>query len=341
MAGNDHAPRVMALIRDPAQLDQLYADADGGNKRAATLIADVEEVYADVGTEVAEQNSRLVCALPVTHELLPGCIPNWAEIAYLDASRRGGRRLREAIGTRYAEHARKLGLRNAIIFNALMALGAVAMAARLKGGASGASAAPETTAKPGATAATETPAKPGAATAATETPAKPGAATAATETPAKPAATTAATETPAKPAAPATAEGATAATTGESAAAGKLRQPGEGHPRDARPEAKWGNPKSMPAYGHSQKYHGAKRPAKKFQDDANRTKIPQGQFYDDQAIVEAERRAPLSAGAHDIDMGTPIGRVYQPGAKPVENVTRVRVVREAPDLNVKTSFPIE
>src|SRR3954454_1156940 len=89
MVGDDQAPRVFALVRDPAKLDQLYADAEGGNKRAATLIADVEEVYAGVGNEVAAQNARLVCALPVVHEVLPGCIPNWSEIAYLKADQRG------------------------------------------------------------------------------------------------------------------------------------------------------------------------------------------------------------------------------------------------------------
>ena len=115
----------------------------------------------------------------------------------------------------------------------------------------------------------------------------------------------------------------------------KLREPGEGIPV----KAKWGNPKSQPAYGHSQLYHGQKRAPKKFLDDAVRTKTPQGQFYDDMTIVEAERHAPLKPGAHEVDLGRPAGRVYHPDGTITENVTKVRVVR-AKDLTLTTSYPI-
>jgi hypothetical protein len=68
MATNEQAQRVFALIRDPDQLDRLYADAKGGHSRAATLSANIEQEFANVGREVATQNSQLVCTLPVFHE---------------------------------------------------------------------------------------------------------------------------------------------------------------------------------------------------------------------------------------------------------------------------------
>lgn len=115
------------------------------------------------------------------------------------------------------------------------------------------------------------------------------------------------------------------------------RTPGQGITVPGK--VSWGNPASRPAYGHSQSEHGAKRPAKELQGRANSTKDPQGQYYDNKSIVEAEQRAPLTPGAHDVPMGRPVGRVYVPNAAPIENVTTVRVVRK-PDLTVRTSFPI-
>jgi peptidoglycan hydrolase-like protein with peptidoglycan-binding domain len=117
------------------------------------------------------------------------------------------------------------------------------------------------------------------------------------------------------------------------------RQPGEGIV-SKRP-IKWGDPTSRPAYGHSQSTHGAKRAAKKNMDRA-RTIVSekQGQFYDDNFIVEAEQRAPLTPGVHDVPMGRPVGRVYHKDGTVTENVTTVRVKRR-PDLTVETSFPID
>ncbi len=116
------------------------------------------------------------------------------------------------------------------------------------------------------------------------------------------------------------------------------RAPGQGISVPGR--VSWGNPASRPAYGHSQSEHGARRPTRELQDRANDpNKGPQGQFYDDNFIVEAEQRAPLTPGPHDVPMGRPVGRVYMPNASPIENMTTVRVVRK-PDLTVRISFPI-
>lgn len=112
------------------------------------------------------------------------------------------------------------------------------------------------------------------------------------------------------------------------------RAPGEGIPL----EAQWGNPCSVKAYGHSRSRHGAARSPQELQDRARTTGNDQGQWYDDECIVEVEQRAPLSPGEHLIDLGRMIGRVYRPDGSIVET-RRAKVVRK-PDLTVRTSFPV-
>jgi hypothetical protein len=120
-----------------------------------------------------------------------------------------------------------------------------------------------------------------------------------------------------------------------------LRKLGEGLPSDA----KWGNLKSLKAYGHTVRDHGADRLPSLFLEDAKRYRaargyeVPQGQFYDDATIVLAERLAPLRPGAHDMDLSRPIGRVYFSDGRVLEYVTTLRIVRN-PDLTVLTAFPI-
>jgi RHS repeat-associated protein len=115
---------------------------------------------------------------------------------------------------------------------------------------------------------------------------------------------------------------------------GDIREPGEGIPV----EANWGNPESRPAYGHSVSEHGAKRPTQELVDRARGTGNPQGQWYDDMFIVEAEQLAPLEVGENIVEMSKPAGRVIFPDGSIVENVTVVKVIRR-PNLTVKTSFP--
>jgi hypothetical protein len=113
------------------------------------------------------------------------------------------------------------------------------------------------------------------------------------------------------------------------------RQPGEGI-KTKRP-LKWGDPKS-PAYGHSVSTHGSKRPPQELKDRARTKGKPQGHFKDDNDIVEAEQRAPLKPGAHDIPMGREVGRVYMPDGT-VRKARAIRVVRRK-NGTVKTSYPI-
>jgi hypothetical protein len=116
-----------------------------------------------------------------------------------------------------------------------------------------------------------------------------------------------------------------------------MRQPGEGVA--TKRNLKWGNPNS-PAYGHSKSTHGAKRSAQELKDRARTKNDPQGHFYDDKYIVEAEQRAPLTPGVHDVPMGRPVGRVYYPDGTIRENVTTVRVIRRT-DGTLKSSYPFE
>lgn len=118
------------------------------------------------------------------------------------------------------------------------------------------------------------------------------------------------------------------------AESGQLRKPGEGIPVDAA----WGNPKSVKAYGHSLLEHGPKRPAQELIDRAVGKSTPQGQWLDENFIVEAEQRAPLKEGENIVDMGKPVGKVYMPDGSVVENVSKVKVIRRA-DMTVNTSYP--
>ncbi len=113
------------------------------------------------------------------------------------------------------------------------------------------------------------------------------------------------------------------------------RKPGEG----VNVKAKWGDPKSTKAYGHSRSEHGASRDEQELKDRARSTGNDQGQWYSDDFIVEAEQRAPLEPGPHIVDMGRPVGRVHRPDGSSGENVTTVMVIRKR-DGTVRTSFPV-
>lgn len=101
----------------------------------------------------------------------------------------------------------------------------------------------------------------------------------------------------------------------------------------------WGNPKSLPAYGHSRLQHGAHLPLQSLKDRAQNLSTPQGQFYDDVTIVDAERKAPKLRAAYIVPYSNGIGRVVHPDGTITENVTKVLVVRKI-DGAIRTSYPI-
>jgi hypothetical protein len=114
-------------------------------------------------------------------------------------------------------------------------------------------------------------------------------------------------------------------------------QPGHGLP------GRWGDPAS-PSYGHAYREHGAHLESNDFRNRAMSTRgrgrrVPDSQFYDNALIVEAERRAPTTPGEHIVDMGRPVGRVFQPDGSVDGDVQRVIVVRQS-NGSLTTCYPI-
>jgi hypothetical protein len=69
----------------------------------------------------------------------------------------------------------------------------------------------------------------------------------------------------------------------------------------------------------------------------------QGQWYDEQDIIEAEKKAPPNPGTYVVEFNRPIGRTFLKGGSadnPVEGLTRAFVQRR-PDGTINTSFPVE
>jgi hypothetical protein len=116
--------------------------------------------------------------------------------------------------------------------------------------------------------------------------------------------------------------------------------PGQGFP------GQWGDPSSR-SYGHSVSEHGAQREGYRLADRARKQPAGIGQWYDNQFIVEAERRATpatvvktLPNGTeHVVEMGRPVGRVFMQDGTIISDVTNARVIRHA-DGSLETSFPI-
>jgi hypothetical protein len=95
------------------------------------------------------------------------------------------------------------------------------------------------------------------------------------------------------------------------------------------PTAAAPNPRD-PRYRHAIDGHGSGRnPQGMISEAATRrgVGVPQGQFYNDATIVDADRSAPAGDGEHIVTFPSPIGRVYRPDGTVVSDVTRVLVVR--------------
>src|SRR5689334_24958661 len=67
---DEHATAVQAMVRDPHQLEAVYADAVKGNARAARVFQELETLFFPaIGREVAERTSQPECMVPVYREL--------------------------------------------------------------------------------------------------------------------------------------------------------------------------------------------------------------------------------------------------------------------------------
>lgn len=85
-----------------------------------------------------------------------------------------------------------------------------------------------------------------------------------------------------------------------------------------------------PIYRHAIDGHGSQlSPDALMSEAATRrgTGVPQGQFYNNAIIPEADALAPQGPGEHVVDFGRPIGRVFLPDRTVLSDVTRVLVVR--------------
>jgi hypothetical protein len=111
-----------SMLRDPEQLEAVYADAVKGMPRAIHVMQQLEATFAASGQEVAERSSRPGCLVPVYKELSGTCRPDWSSLDYLSKDRPGGIRLREVIFGAFAARARERGLENEPILAAVNGL---------------------------------------------------------------------------------------------------------------------------------------------------------------------------------------------------------------------------
>lgn len=115
---------VLALVRRPAHLKQVYADASQRHPRAIELVREVELVIAQAGATMAERSSAPHCL--VVPEL--GCLPHWPFLDELFGDSPEATRLREVFARAYETRAKQRGVENAVIaatVNLLLAHGMV------------------------------------------------------------------------------------------------------------------------------------------------------------------------------------------------------------------------
>jgi hypothetical protein len=128
---DEEAP--VLLVRRPSHLERVYADAQRGETRAQELFRQIEGTFVASGLYIADEVTSPRClALP-----LPGCKPDWSFLDRLLPSHGpGAQRLREALGTAFAQRARQRGMRNALITSSIGALLAITVVkGQLKGAA--------------------------------------------------------------------------------------------------------------------------------------------------------------------------------------------------------------
>jgi hypothetical protein len=105
------------LVRRPPHLEhvyELFLDADKpGHKQSELLFPVLEGQFKDAGTYVAGHVYSLRCAAVE----LPDCVPKWSFIEELlgPGDGPGARRLRQALADSFAEQARALGMKNAVV----------------------------------------------------------------------------------------------------------------------------------------------------------------------------------------------------------------------------------
>jgi len=124
-----HHAALIALARDPEQLDAVYSEAAKGSARAVNIWAELERQLAQAGTGVADRVTSPECQVMVYRELAGTCIPDWTFLDFLNRGRPGADRLRETLSRAFATRARERGLQNQVLISAVNALVGVGVAA--------------------------------------------------------------------------------------------------------------------------------------------------------------------------------------------------------------------
>ena len=119
------------MMRDPDQLEAVFADAVKGNERAIHVVQQLEATLSASGRKVAERVSRAECLVPGAQQVVQSCRPDWTFLDFLSMERPGGVRLRLAIFSAFATRAHELGLQNQAILSAINGLLSIAFAGAL------------------------------------------------------------------------------------------------------------------------------------------------------------------------------------------------------------------
>jgi hypothetical protein len=117
-----------SMLRDPEQLEAVYADVVKGMPRAVHVMQQLEATLAASGREVANRSSRPGCLVPGYKELSGTCRPDWSFLDFLSKERAGGVRLRQVVFGAFAARARERGLENEAVLAAVNGLLSIALA---------------------------------------------------------------------------------------------------------------------------------------------------------------------------------------------------------------------
>lgn len=106
---------AQALVQRPAHLRRVYEDAARGDARAKEVVRELEQVFQDFGSWLADETTRPEClGLP---ELTPGCLPKLGFLDELLGSTPEAARLRDVVAQAYEARARQRGAQNAVILS--------------------------------------------------------------------------------------------------------------------------------------------------------------------------------------------------------------------------------
>lgn len=122
---------LIALVRNPVQLESVYSDASKGDVRATHVWQQVEGTFLASGVKLAEISSAPECLAMAYRELSTKCIPGWSFLDFLAKDKPGSDRLREVVFRAFAIRARERGMENRLILSAANGLIAIGVAAAI------------------------------------------------------------------------------------------------------------------------------------------------------------------------------------------------------------------